>query len=96
VEVWALNTDAGPEWLLPYRQEKGLTLPLLYQPGEILDNYKLGRRWREFPPLYMVIDKQGVVRHRSWGQGSITGEQVRALMETLLMEGGDRLPHCYR
>ncbi len=82
-----LNVDAGLDWLLPYREQYALSLPIMYQLDEdVYRRYRLGREYRTLPPLYIVIDKHGVVRHRSWSQGSISLEAVHALIEQLLAE----------
>ncbi|HHE47129.1 MAG TPA: hypothetical protein ENL08_05450 [Bacteroidetes bacterium] len=53
---------------------------------EAFDIFRLGRRFRTWPPLYIIIDKHGVVRHRSLVQGSISLEEVKAMVEELLEE----------
>ena len=53
---------------------------------EAFDTFRLGRAYRNLPPLYIVIDKHGVVRHRSNGSGSISVEEVKEMVEELLGE----------
>lgn len=94
VEVWTLNMDAGIDWLLPYRQgdyHQGdahfpLHLPIMKDCDDAFYRYRLGREFRMLPPLYIVIDKQGIIRHRSYVQGSISLEAVAELVGELLNE----------
>ena len=78
--------DAGLDWLLPYRTDYELHLPIMHHADAAFDRYHLGREFRTAPPLYIVIDKQGIIRHRSSRQGSISIEEVAELVEQLLAE----------
>ncbi len=64
-----------------------MTMPIMYQLGsDVYARYQLGRDYRTLPPLYTVIDKQGIIRHRSTVQGSLSGQEVHDLVEQLLSE----------
>jgi len=88
VEVWMLNADEHIEtdWLDNFRQEYGLHLPIMGEAQEAFAKFRLGREYRTLPPLYILIDKQGVVRLRSLRQGSISLEEVVTMVEELLEE----------
>ena len=86
VEAWAINVDAGLDWLEPFRQEHDLHLPIMRDAVEAFDAFRLGRAFRTWPPLYIIIDKNGVIRHRSLTQGSISLEEVAQIVEELLEE----------
>ena len=94
VEVWTLNEDTGLDWLLPYSSGDyhagvsgfPLRLPIMKNCEDAYERYHLGREFRMLPPLYIVIDKQGIIRHRSTSQGSISTEDVASLVEELLAE----------
>ncbi len=87
VEVWALNKNTGLEWLEPYRQGHNLHLPIMQHSDEAFTRFRLGRQFHTVEPLYTVIDRRGVVRLRSWGQGSVSIEEVAELVRELLEEG---------
>ncbi len=74
------------DWFETYRQEHDLHLPIMRDADEAFDAFKLGRAYRTWPPLYIVIDKLGVIRHRSLAQGSISLEEVAQIVEELLEE----------
>jgi len=82
------------DWLLPYRNgdyypdvpQFPLHLPIMKNAEHPFERYHLGREFRMLPPLYIVIDKQGIIRHRSFTQGSISLEDVASLVEQLLAE----------
>ena len=76
----------GLDWLLPYREQHSLHLPIMYNAQSAFSRFRLGRAFRVLPPLYIVIDRNGVIRHRSWGQGSISIGAVAGLIEELLEE----------
>ncbi len=94
VEVWTLNEDTGLDWLLPYRAGDyhvgvpgfPLHLPIMKNCEDAFERYHLGRDFRMLPPLYIVIDKQGIIRKKSLVQGSISLEDVASLVEELLGE----------
>ncbi|MCF7810530.1 hypothetical protein K9N50_06040 [bacterium] len=48
--------------------------------------YKLGRSFRTLPPMYIIIDKKGIIRHRSVDQGSISLEDIADLVAELIEE----------
>ena len=81
-----VNMDATFDWLVKYRQDYGLHLPIMKNADVAFERYHLGRQWQCLPPLYIVIDKHGIVRFRDWGQGAITLENVADLVEELLGE----------
>ncbi len=83
-----LNADEHIEtdWLDNFRQEYGLHLPIMGEAHEAFAKFRLGREYRTLPPLYILIDKHGVVRYRSLRQGSISLEEVVAIIEELLGE----------
>ena len=87
-EVWTLNADEHIEvdWLVNFRQEYMLHLPIMGEAHEAYAKFRLGRDYRTLPPMYILIDKQGVVRHRSLRQGSISLEEVVTKIEELLEE----------
>ena len=78
--------DASLEWLTSFRENYSLHLPILKNADEAFTSYRLGYLFRTLPPLFIVIDKRGIVRHRSLGRGSISIEEVAELMERLLQE----------
>jgi len=86
VECVTLNVDAELDWLMPYREQYGLHLPIMHHATGAFDQFHLGRAYRNAPPLYVVIDKGGIVRHRSWRQGSISLEDVAELVDSLVRE----------
>ncbi|MDP8229057.1 MAG: hypothetical protein P9M15_06360, partial [Candidatus Electryoneaceae bacterium] len=86
VEVWMLNHDGTLDWLNNYRLEYNLHLPIMKNADVAFERYRLGRQWHCLPPMYIVIDKHGIVRFRDTGQGAITLEGIAELVEELLRE----------
>ena len=79
--------DASLDWFESYLGEHPeLDLPMMKDADKAFDAFRLGRAHRSEPPMYIVIDKHGVVRHRSLGQGSISLEEVRDMVAELLGE----------
>lgn len=81
-----MNNDASLDWLVNFRIDYNLHMPIMQNADEACDAYHLGREYRTLPPLFMVIDKEGMVRHRSLGRGSISIEAVAELVAELLEE----------
>ena len=69
VEVWILNEDSEANDLVLYTDEYNLHIPIMYGADDAFDRYRLGRQYHVLPPLYIIIDKHGIVRHRSWRRG---------------------------
>lgn len=86
VSVWAINQDAEFDWLNPYRQQYNLHLPIMHHADVAFERFHLGRAWSTFAPLYIIIDKRGVIRHRSFRQGSIRLERVAEMVQELVNE----------
>jgi len=86
VTALTLNMDAGMDWLLPYRTQYNLHIPLLHHAAAAFERFHLGRQWQTVAPLYILIDKRGVIRHRSFRQGSVTIEELAQLVAQLVQE----------
>ena len=54
--------------------------------NEAFETFNLGRDFRELPPNYIVIDKHGIIRHRSTDLGSISIEEIADLVGELIEE----------
>lgn len=86
VEVWVINTDVGLDWLLPFRQQYNLHLPILYDLGEKRHDFHLGREYQTLEPLYIVIDQRGIVHYREWGRDNVEIPEIVEIIEGLLEE----------
>ena len=65
--------DGSQEWYDQFCQDHpGFHMPIMEDTAEAFDAFRLGIAHRTWPPLYIVIDKRGIVRHRSLSQGSIS------------------------
>ncbi|MBC8465573.1 hypothetical protein H8D57_00960 [bacterium] len=85
MEIWIMNTDSGLDWLLPFRTEYNLSLPIMYDLQEIDETFYMGFDHWVFPPLWLIIDKQGIVRIRD--DGSIYDlEEIREQISILINE----------
>lgn len=81
-----VNKDASTEWLDNFQATYDLHMPIIRNADEAFSCYRLGREFRTFEPLFIIIDRQGIIRHRSFGRGSITIEAVADKIEELLNE----------
>ncbi|NQU05924.1 MAG: hypothetical protein HQ568_07510 [Calditrichaeota bacterium] len=86
VEVWVLNWDANHDRLREIRQDNNIYLPMMEGADEAFETFNLGRSFRTLPPMYIVIDKHGIVRHRSIDQGSISLEEIADMVGELIEE----------
>jgi len=49
---------------------------------DVCTTFRLGRDFHQLPPLYIVIDKRGIIRHRSLRRGGKQGtEKIEELVE---------------
>jgi len=81
LEILAVSIDAGPKSVVKnFMQELKLTFPALLDPDmEVL------RRYRFFAiPASLLIDKQGIIRHREQGYRDWTTDESRKLLEEIL------------
>lgn len=83
VEVWSLNADLNiaDDWLTNYRIEKNLHILLMENADEAYDRFRLGLNYRKLPPMYVLIDKHGIVRYRSYGEGLDGREKIEEIAE---------------
>jgi hypothetical protein len=83
-----INEDAEQDWFAQFRQDHpNVQLPIMKGASEAFDTFRLGwQQFRTVAPMYIVIDKHGIVRHRSNVRGSITVEEVKEMVEGLLAE----------
>jgi len=86
VTVWGVNADAPFDWFGPYREQFGLTVPILTHAIGAFNSYRLGSAFGAWPPCYIILDKNGVIRHRTVGLGSTPIVEAADLIETLLEE----------
>ena len=72
-----MNIDS----LKGYRDSYDITLPIMPNATDVCTTFRLGRDFRQLPPLYIVIDKRGIIRHRSLRQGGLQGtEKIEELV----------------
>lgn len=90
VEVWILNSDAGLTWLNNYRNDQDMhydveriNVPMMYPATQAYSVCEVGEQYGNWEPVYMVIDKNGIIRDRG---GYPWWEDVNALIETILNE----------
>ena len=81
-----VNKDASIEWIDNFQTTYDLHMPFLQGADEAFNCYRLGREFWTIEPLFIVIDKQGIIRHRSTGRGSIEIEAVAEMIEELLAQ----------
>ncbi|MFH0991591.1 MAG: redoxin domain-containing protein [bacterium] len=63
--ILGVNTTSSTEWLLNYRTQSGITFPFAYdQKSELFTKYKIGGTYGYYPPTYIIIDQNGIVRYR--------------------------------
>ena len=86
MEIWTVNSDASMDWLTAFRAEYSLSLPILKNADVAFESFRLGYEYQAAPPLFVVIDKHGIIRHRSLGRGSISIEAVGEMIDELLEE----------
>ena len=82
VAVCAINMD-GP---IDHLRSFGLVMPMLQHADAAFARMKLGWQYGTYAPLYLVIDKRGIIRWKSNGQGSISVEHVATMIDGLLEE----------
>lgn len=82
LEICGLNADAPVDYL----RSLGMRMPMTHHSDAAFARMKIGWQFGAYPPLYLLIDKQGVIRLRSVGQGAVTIERVAELAGELLRE----------
>ncbi len=82
-----INGDATKDWMLNFRQQYDLSMPLMMRTEHEAEKYRIGFDYMTLEPLYIIIDRDGVVRFRDWSQGAISIEEVAERMSELL--GGE-------
>jgi peroxiredoxin len=81
LEILAVSIDAGPKSVVKnFMQELKLTFPALLDPDmEVLRGYRFFAI-----PASVLIDKQGIIRHREQGYRDWTEPESRKLLEAIL------------
>ncbi len=81
LEILAVSIDAGPKNAVKsFMQEFKLTFPALLDPDmEVLNLYRLFSI-----PASILIDKQGIIRHRELGYSDWTTPDSRKKLEAIL------------
>ena len=81
LEILAVSIDAGPKRAVKdFMQEFKLTFPALLDPDmEVMQLYRLFSI-----PATILIDKQGIIRHRELGYSDWTDPESQELLEEIL------------
>lgn len=82
VTACAINMDSPVDYLRTFN----LHMPVAHHAESIFSRMKIGWQYGAYPPLYLLIDKRGIIRWRSNGQGTITFTQLAEMVETLAVE----------
>ena len=84
LEILAVNRGESPERVQAFRDEFGLTFPLLLDPGETItaDQYQV----TAMPTTY-VLDRKGVIVARH--AGPLTAEQLDGYLQQAFAADGD-------
>jgi len=86
VAVCSINMDATLDWILTYRQQYNLHIPLLHHAGAAFQRYRIGGQFGAWPPAHIIIDKRGVIRWRSIGTFSIAMQDAARMVGELIRE----------
>jgi len=81
-----VNADAPLDWFTSYREQFSLTVPILHHAVGAFNSYRLGAAFAAWPPSYVLIDKNGIIRHRTVGLYSTPIVEVADMIEELLDE----------
>ena len=81
-----VNRDASDDWVDTFRDEHNIHMPFMRNADDAFEDYRLGREYRTVEPLFIVIDKNGIIRHRSFDKGSVSIEEIRDLIEGMVGE----------
>jgi alkyl hydroperoxide reductase subunit AhpC len=64
----AFENLSSTAWLRNYRSSKGITYPMVLDSlGQVFSQYRVGSVYGNVVPTCVLVDKQGVVRHRTDG-----------------------------
>ena len=76
--------DESHSSLADIRLRHRIYLPMMERADEAFDRFNLGwDPYRMVPPMYIVIDKHGIVRHRSIVRGGGGREKIVEIAEII-------------
>jgi len=86
VTVWGVNADAPLDWFGPYREQYSLTIPILHHASAAFEAYRIGAAYSAYAPSYVLIDRNGIIRHRTVGLYSTAIVEIIDLIDEILEE----------
>lgn len=78
--------DASADWFETYVSDYSVEMPLMQHADDAFERFEIGPEISVWPPVYIAIDKQGIIRHRSVGLGSVSVEAMAHLVGELVDE----------
>lgn len=65
LSVLAVNNTSSVTWLDNYRRQRGISYSFTFDTNSALFNlYQVGASYGNYPPTYIIIDQNGIVRYR--------------------------------